>query len=72
MKKAKQFYYLGLPLQTKSGIDRSNIDQRWWEYEIELPGRRSVFTNINAAIGLPQINEIDKILDRRKKNTKIL
>ena len=67
LKKAKQLYYLGLPLQTKSGIDRSNIDQRWWEYEIELPGRRSVFTNINAAIGLPQINEIDKILDRRKK-----
>ena len=63
---AKEFFYLGLPAQAKSGIDRQATDSRWWEYQLNTPGRRSVFTNINAAIGLPQFATLAGALDRRQ------
>lgn len=67
MLKAKEHFYLGLPSQTKSGIDRQATDSRWWEYQLNSPGRRSIFTNINAAIGLPQFSLLEDSLLRRKK-----
>lgn len=63
---AKEYFYLGLPAQAKSGIDRQATDSRWWEYQLKTPGRRSIFTNINAAIGLPQFGELPVALDRRR------
>jgi aminotransferase len=66
MTHAKEYFYLGLPAQTKSGIDRQASDKRWWEYQLNTPGRRSIFTNINAAIGLPQFDTLPVALDRRK------
>lgn len=64
---AKEYFYLGLPVQTKSGIDRQANDSRWWEYQLNCPGRRSIFTNVNAAIGLPQFETIDSALERRAR-----
>jgi dTDP-4-amino-4,6-dideoxygalactose transaminase len=66
MTHAKEYFYLGLPAQAKSGIDRQAIDKRWWEYQLNTPGRRSIFTNINAAIGLPQFDTLTVALERRK------
>lgn len=66
MNHAKEYFYLGLPAQAKSGIDRQATDSRWWEYQLNTPGRRSIFTNINAAIGLPQFDTLAIALDRRK------
>jgi dTDP-4-amino-4,6-dideoxygalactose transaminase len=66
MNHAKEYFYLGLPAQTKSGIDRQATDSRWWEYQLNMPGRRSMFTNINAAIGLPQFETLPDALERRK------
>lgn len=66
MNRAKEYFYLGLPSQGKSGIDRQATDTRWWEYQLNLPGRRSLFTNINAAIGLPQFDTLDEALKRRE------
>jgi dTDP-4-amino-4,6-dideoxygalactose transaminase len=65
MRHAKEYFYLGLPAQAKSGIDRQATDSRWWEYQLNCPGRRSVFTNVNAAIGLPQFATLDASLARR-------
>jgi dTDP-4-amino-4,6-dideoxygalactose transaminase len=65
--KAKEFFYLGLPAQAKSGIDRQATESRWWEYQLNSPGRRSVFTNINAAIGLPQFENLNNTLARRSE-----
>ena len=62
---AKEYFYLGLPTQTKSGIDRSCKVERWWEYDLNRAGRRSMFTNINAAIGLPEIAKMPVSLKRR-------
>jgi aminotransferase len=67
MQQAKEYFYLGLPAQAKSGIDRQGSDSRWWEYDLNRPGRRSVFTNINAAIGLPQFATLPVILERKNK-----
>lgn len=64
---AKEHFYLGLPAQSKSGIDRQGTDLRWWEYQLNCAGRRSIFTNINAAIGLPQFDILDIALERRQK-----
>jgi len=66
MQRAKEYFYLGLPVQSKSGIDRQTIDTRWWEYQLNTPGRRSMFTNINAAIGLPQFDKLEDNLGRRQ------
>lgn len=66
MTHAKEYFYLGLPAQAKSGIDRQATDNRWWEYQLNTPGRRSIFTNINAAIGLPQFDTLPDSLERRK------
>lgn len=67
MEITKEYFYLGLPTQTKSGIDRQANDSRWWEYQLNRPGRRSIFTNINAAIGIPQFETIENSLVKRQK-----
>lgn len=64
--KLKSYFYLGLKPSEKSGLDKMKSSGKWWEYEIDIPGRRSMFTNINAGIGLPQIVKLNKNLERRE------
>ena len=64
-KKAKEYFYLGLPVSGKSGLDKASGTTRWWEYQLESPGRRSMFTNINAAIALPQFSALQENFTRR-------
>jgi aminotransferase len=63
----KSFYYLGLPASEKSGLDSSKSNNEWWNYTLEREGVRSVFTNINAAIGLPQVANLNFALKRKKE-----
>ncbi len=65
VERAKEYFYLGLPAQSKSGIDRQGTDDRWWEYQLTSPGRRSIFTNINAALGIPQYESLLDVLEKR-------
>jgi dTDP-4-amino-4,6-dideoxygalactose transaminase len=65
VERAKEYFYLGLPAQSKSGIDRQGTDNRWWEYQLTRPGRRSIFTNINAAFGIPQYDTLSDVLEKR-------
>ena len=75
-KKAKEYFYLGLPVSGKSGLDKASESARWWEYQLESPGRRSMFTNVNAAIALPQFSDLQENFSRRdsirKKYCKVL
>lgn len=64
--RAKEYFYLGLPSSSKSGLDKSRTQGNWWNYEIFQPGVRSVFTNINAAIGIPNLGSIFEKLDYLK------
>jgi len=61
----KSYFYLGLPSSEKSGLDASKSKSRWWEYNLERVGVRSVFTNFNAAIGLAQFEKLQHALDRK-------
>lgn len=56
--------YLGLLSQ--SGYS-SSVDQKWWEYDISYPGRRSVVNDITSAIGLVQLSRLEEFIDRRKQ-----
>lgn len=59
--------YLGLPPKEKSGLDSAQNSSEWWEYDVTLPGLRSVFTNINASIGIPEIENVTRYLDRKSE-----
>tara|TARA_B100000902_G_scaffold54428_2_gene61162 strand:- start:3214 stop:4329 length:1116 start_codon:yes stop_codon:yes gene_type:complete len=56
--------YLGL--KSASGFSNS-IDTKWWEFDVELPGRRVIINDITAAIGLEQLKKLDGFISRRKK-----
>jgi|TARA_R110000824_G_scaffold191322_1_gene372966 aminotransferase len=56
--------YLGLLSQ--SGYS-SSVDQKWWEYDISYPGRRSVVNDITSAIGMVQLSRLEEFIDRRKQ-----
>ena len=66
LNKVKQYSYLGLPLKEKTGLEKSSSDSNWWLYELEMPGRRSVFCDFHAAIGLPELEKIDDYLNKKK------
>lgn len=55
--------YLGLNEQ--SGL--SNDNDRWWEYTIHLPARRSIMNDIAASIGLEQLKKLPKFVRRREQ-----
>jgi dTDP-4-amino-4,6-dideoxygalactose transaminase len=59
----KQESYLGLI--SKSGF--SNPNDKWWEFNVDRPGRRSITNDIQAAMGIEQLKKIDKQLEIRKK-----
>lgn len=63
--KLREYFYLGLPADEKSGLDKSKNAGMWWEYQLECAGRRSIFTNINAAIGMSQLRNVHNLLNRR-------
>jgi dTDP-4-amino-4,6-dideoxygalactose transaminase len=65
MTRAREYFYLGLPADAASGMARQATHDRGWEYQPRLAGRRSLFTNINAAIGLPQFDSLERAFDRR-------
>ena len=53
------------------GIDRKSHTYSWkersWFYEVKTQGFRYHMSNINAAIGLVQLREIDTFISRRKE-----
>jgi len=68
MRKAKELLYLGLAPKDKSGIDKLNAgDDIWWDIEINAPGRRAIMNNVSAAIGLAQLEKLDRSLKRREQ-----
>lgn len=55
--------YLGMNAQ--SGL--SNDKDKWWEFEVSYPGRRSIMNDLEAGIGLEQIKRLNKFINRRKE-----
>jgi|TARA_R110000824_G_scaffold62061_3_gene164548 aminotransferase len=63
IQKLKYESYLGL--KTMSGYSNS-IDKKWWEFDVELPGRRVIINDITAAIGLEQLKKVDRFISVRR------
>lgn len=63
----KESLYLGLPAREKSGFDKVSESAEWWSYELNSFGRRSVFTDVNAAIAIPQFDLLQERLAKRKE-----
>ena len=62
--KLNKLSYLGL--ETSSGLS-SDIDKKWWQFEVSVPGRRSITNDITSAIGIEQLKKVDGFIRRRKK-----
>ena len=62
--KLDKLTYLGL--ESASGLSNS-VDQKWWEFDISSPSRRSITNDIQAAIGIVQLEKIDSQIKRRKE-----
>ena len=63
--------YLGLKTSEKQGINSALSKDKWWRYQLKSYGSRSVFTEINASIGLPQLDKINEILKKRQQIRKL-
>ena len=61
--KLDKLTYLGL--ESKSGFSNS-IDNKWWEFDVSSPSRRSITNDIQAAMGIEQLKKIDVQLSKRK------
>lgn len=58
-----QNMYLGL--LSKSGFTNT-VDSKWWEFQIDTLGRRSIMNDISSAIGLVQLEKLPKFVQKRK------
>lgn len=64
---AAEILYLGLPARQKSGIDSSSAgNARWWEFEMNRPGRRAIMNNIAGALGCVQLSKLPSFIQRRR------
>ena len=63
LKTLRQNIYLGLISQ--SGFSNS-VDSKWWEFQIDTFGRRSIMNDISSAIGLVQLEKLPAFIAKRK------
>ena len=60
--------YLGL--SATSGVTQAQQHDRWWEFDVNSPSRRSIMNDVNAAIGIVQLRKLDKSIQSRSMNYK--
>jgi aminotransferase len=56
--------YLGLKNKT-SGLSGAMTKQKWWEYDISGPYRRSIMNDVTASIALVQLSKISELVKKR-------
>ena len=65
VKLQKQLY---LGLDAFSGAKSSISHDRWWEFDVQIPARRSIMNDISGALGIIQLQKIDQNVAKREKN----
>jgi aminotransferase len=63
-RKARLSTYLGLVSPSGFG---SAVDNKWWQFEVDGFGRRSIMNDISSAIGLVQLDRLPEFIERRRK-----
>lgn len=61
----KQYQLLSLHGQTKDALNKTKLGA--WEYDIVAPYYKCNMTDINAAIGLAQLNRYSKMIEKRQE-----
>jgi aminotransferase len=63
-KRVEEMIYLGL--LTKGGHS-SDLDTKWWKFEISCYGRRAIMNDMASAIGVEQLKKLPHFIAHRKK-----
>jgi dTDP-4-amino-4,6-dideoxygalactose transaminase len=64
VQRAEEQLYLGL--RNASGYS-SDVQGKWWEFEVACYGRRAIMNDIASAIGLEQLKKLPKFVSLRKE-----
>lgn len=59
-----------LGMSTTAGHS-STSSERWWEFDVSAPGRRSQFNDFSAALGLTQLSRLPEMLGKRQQIVRI-
>lgn len=67
LKKAEALRYLGFSSTTTSGMSAAQTgNQRWWEYDLDLPSGRFISNDVLAAVGRVQLKKLPQFIERRR------
>jgi len=59
--------YFGLAGDGKTGFANASINRNeWWEFSVELPGRRAIINDLQASIGIVQLERFDEMCNKRR------
>ena len=60
--------YFGLAGNGSSGFaNASQNKDTWWDFDVVLPGRRAIINDINATLGISQLNKYEELVKKRRK-----
>jgi dTDP-4-amino-4,6-dideoxygalactose transaminase len=65
IKKVKSLSYYGIVDSIRTGFDKTETSDTWWEIESTVPSLKMDMNNIAASLGLTQLCKIDNILAKR-------
>lgn len=63
LERARRLRYCGI---AKSGFQSSAQKRRWWEYDVSESFPKMLNTDVNAAVGLAQLERLAEFQERRK------
>jgi dTDP-4-amino-4,6-dideoxygalactose transaminase len=58
--------YLGM--SAVSGAAQALVNDRWWEFDVTYPGRRSIMNDLSASMGRTQLARLPKNVAARRRN----
>lgn len=54
---------ISLGLSVESGL--SSDSSRWWEFDLDYPGRKATMNDLTAAVGIEQLSKLSSFVSRR-------
>ena len=67
VKRGRTLRYCGIGKSGFDSVSTGGESSKWWEYNITEPFIKMLPTNLNASIGIGQLEKIDALQERRKE-----